>query len=75
MDDKYLDCVVIGYNELPFERYYGFNWFSYFRCSNSDEEAIDLMARSGCKGVFLGIESGSPERPTKESLSPSLEIS
>jgi radical SAM PhpK family P-methyltransferase len=41
-------------------RDYGFNWFSYFRCSNSDEEAIDLMARSGCKGVFLGIESGSP---------------
>lgn len=39
---------------------YGFNWFSYFRCSNSDEEAIELMARSGCKGVFLGIESGSP---------------
>jgi radical SAM PhpK family P-methyltransferase len=40
---------------------YGFNWFSYFRCSNSDEEAFDLMAESGCKGVFLGIESGSPE--------------
>lgn len=39
---------------------YDFNWFSYFRCSNSDEEAIDLMAQSGCKGVFLGIESGSP---------------
>jgi p-methyltransferase len=39
---------------------YDFNWFSYFRCSNSDEEAIDLMAESGCKGVFLGIESGSP---------------
>jgi p-methyltransferase len=38
---------------------FGFNWFSYFRCSNSDEEAIELMARSGCKGVFLGIESGS----------------
>jgi radical SAM PhpK family P-methyltransferase len=37
-----------------------FNWFSYFRCSNSDQEAIDLMAESGCKGVFLGIESGSP---------------
>lgn len=41
------------------ERRYGFSWFSYFRCSNSDEEAIDLMQRSGCKGVFLGIESGS----------------
>ena len=39
---------------------YQFNWFSYFRCSNSDEEAIELMAQSGCKGVFLGIESGSP---------------
>jgi p-methyltransferase len=39
---------------------YGFNWFSYFRCSNSDEEAFDLMTESGCKGVFLGIESGSP---------------
>ena len=39
---------------------YPFNWFSYFRCSNSDEETIELMAESGCKGVFLGIESGSP---------------
>jgi len=39
---------------------FNFNWFSYFRCSNSDEEAFELMARSGCKGVFLGIESGSP---------------
>ena len=45
---------------LMIEKDYRFNWFSYFRCSNSDEEAIDLMARSGCKGVFLGIESGSP---------------
>jgi radical SAM PhpK family P-methyltransferase len=40
---------------------YGFRWFSYFRCSNSDQEAIELMAQSGCKGVFLGIESGSPQ--------------
>jgi p-methyltransferase len=39
---------------------YGFKWYSYFRCSNSDEEAIELMAKSGCGGVFLGIESGSP---------------
>jgi p-methyltransferase len=45
---------------LMIEKNYGFNWFSYFRCSNSDEEAIELMAKSGCKGVFLGIESGSP---------------
>ena len=45
---------------LMIKKQYGFNWFSYFRCSNSDEEAIDLLAESGCKGVFLGIESGSP---------------
>jgi p-methyltransferase len=45
---------------MMLDRGYGFDWFSYFRCSNSDDEAIDLMARAGCKGVFLGIESGSP---------------
>jgi radical SAM PhpK family P-methyltransferase len=45
---------------MMIDRKFDFNWFSYFRCSNSDEEAIELMARSGCKGVFLGIESGSP---------------
>lgn len=39
---------------------YNFNWYSYFRCSNADEESIELAAKSGCKGVFLGIESGSP---------------
>lgn len=46
---------------LMIDKEYDFNWYSYFRCSNSDEEAIDLMAKSGCKGVFLGIESGSPQ--------------
>nr|ASV46752.1 p-methyltransferase [uncultured bacterium] len=35
-----------------------FNWFSFFRCANSDDEAFDLMAESGCAGVFLGLESG-----------------
>lgn len=45
---------------LMIDRKFNFNWFSYFRCSNSDDEAIELMAKSGCKGVFLGIESGSP---------------
>lgn len=40
-------------------RGYPFRWYSYFRCNNSDEETIELMARSGCAGVFLGIESGS----------------
>jgi len=46
---------------LMIKKKYRFNWFSYFRCSNSDEEAIDLMAESGGRGVFLGVESGSPQ--------------
>jgi radical SAM PhpK family P-methyltransferase len=37
----------------------GITWYSYFRCSNArDEETFDLAAASGCRGVFLGIESG-----------------
>lgn len=40
---------------------YGFNWFSFFRCSNADREAVELMAEAGCKGVLLGIESGAPD--------------
>lgn len=44
---------------LIIERGYDFRWFSYLRCSNIDAEAVQLMARSGCEGVFLGIESGS----------------
>jgi radical SAM PhpK family P-methyltransferase len=39
---------------------FNFNWYSFFRASNSDDEAIDLMVESGCKGVFLGLESGDP---------------
>jgi radical SAM PhpK family P-methyltransferase len=40
-------------------RNFGFEWFSYFRCSNArDPEIFDLMRESGCTGVFLGIESG-----------------
>jgi radical SAM PhpK family P-methyltransferase len=58
---------------LMIERDYGLGWFSYFRCSNSDEEAIELMARSGCKGVFLGIESGSPSILVNMSKSATIE--
>ena len=41
------------------DRRFGFEWFSYLRCSNVDEEAVELAAESGCRGVFLGIESAS----------------
>lgn len=37
---------------------FSFRWMSFLRCSNVDEEAIDLMAESGCFGSLLGIESG-----------------
>lgn len=37
---------------------FGFRWISFFRCSNADEEVIQLMKESGCVGVLLGIESG-----------------
>ena len=40
---------------------FGIEWFSYFRCANADIESFDLMAEAGCKGVFLGIESGDDE--------------
>jgi radical SAM PhpK family P-methyltransferase len=43
---------------LMIERQWNFEWISFFRCSNADEEAFDLMEKSGCIGVFLGIESG-----------------
>ncbi|MBV7337413.1 PhpK family radical SAM P-methyltransferase [Chloroflexi bacterium TSY] len=43
---------------LMIKNKFDFNWFSFFRCANADDEAFDLMQESGCKGVFLGIESG-----------------
>jgi radical SAM PhpK family P-methyltransferase len=43
---------------MMIEKRWGFQWISFFRCSNTDEEALDLMQASGCLGVFLGIESG-----------------
>jgi radical SAM PhpK family P-methyltransferase len=35
-----------------------FRWYSYLRCNIMDEELCELMSRSNCGGVFLGIESG-----------------
>lgn len=40
---------------------FNFDWVSFFRCSEADEETFDLMKASGCMGVFLGIESGDPQ--------------
>lgn len=38
---------------------YGFKWNSFFRSDHADEETMELMAKAGCEGVFLGVESGS----------------
>jgi p-methyltransferase len=32
-------------------------WISFLRCSNIDDEVLELMAASGCMAVYLGIES------------------
>jgi radical SAM PhpK family P-methyltransferase len=40
---------------------YGYKWNSFYRCDHGDEEAIELMGKAGCEGVFLGVESGSDE--------------
>ena len=39
--------------------HFHFKWFSYIRCQFLDDEIVGLMKKSGCIGVFLGIESGS----------------
>ncbi len=36
---------------------YKFEWYCYFRIKECDEKIVELMSASGCKGVFLGIES------------------
>jgi radical SAM PhpK family P-methyltransferase len=37
---------------------FGFKWYSFFRCQFADDEMVELMKLSGCKGVHLGLESG-----------------
>lgn len=44
--------------KMMIEERFDLKWISFFRCSNADDECFDLMQRSGCLGVYLGIESG-----------------
>ena len=37
----------------------GLRWYSFLRCQYVTEAIVEKMRRSGCAGVFLGIESGS----------------
>lgn len=40
---------------------YGFKWHCFFRADFCDDELVDLMARAGCQGVFLGLESANDQ--------------
>lgn len=42
-------------------RNYGFKWHCFFRADFCDEELADLMAKAGCQGVFLGLESANDQ--------------
>ena len=44
---------------LMIRKNYGFKWNIFYRSDHGDEEAIELMGKAGCEGVFLGVESGS----------------
>jgi anaerobic magnesium-protoporphyrin IX monomethyl ester cyclase len=44
---------------------YGFKWNSFYRSDHGDGQTIELMAKAGCEGVFLGVESGSDEMLTR----------
>lgn len=44
-------------NEL-IDNNYNFKWVAYIRCQHLDEETVQIMKKSGCIGVFLGLESG-----------------
>ncbi|HVE12807.1 MAG TPA: radical SAM protein [Elusimicrobiota bacterium] len=37
----------------------GLPWYSFLRCQFVDGDLVKKMRKSGCQGVFLGIESGS----------------
>lgn len=36
---------------------FDYEWYSFYRSQFADEETVKLMKDSGCKGLFLGIES------------------
>lgn len=36
---------------------FDFEWYSFYRSQFADEDTVKLMRDSGCRGLFLGIES------------------
>jgi anaerobic magnesium-protoporphyrin IX monomethyl ester cyclase len=48
-----IDRLIEGKIDIP--------WHSFLRCQFIDEKLVKKMARSACRGVFLGIEFGSDQ--------------
>ena len=46
-----IDRMIEEHIDLP--------WYYFLRCQHVNEDLIKRMKKSGCAGVFLGIESGS----------------
>ena len=51
---------VVAFCEALLESKEEFTWGCSARTDCVDEELIALMARAGCRGIFFGIETGSP---------------
>jgi radical SAM superfamily enzyme YgiQ (UPF0313 family) len=51
---------VVEFCEALLESKEEFYWGCSARTDCIDEDMISLMARAGCRGIFFGIESGSP---------------
>jgi radical SAM PhpK family P-methyltransferase len=65
---KYINFIDDTFN-VPLPRFkamlrmmirsgFQFQWSSFLRCGNTDDETFDLMREAGCVAVLLGIESG-----------------
>ena len=57
LNKKRLHAIVQGI----LDRNLNINWTCLTRLDNLDRESLELMKRSGCKRIYLGIESGSQE--------------
>jgi p-methyltransferase len=60
---------------------YDFEWFSFLRVQYANEDIIRLMKESGCRGVYLGIESASDrvlknmnKRATRKAFATGVEL-
>jgi radical SAM superfamily enzyme YgiQ (UPF0313 family) len=51
---------VVEFCEALLESKEQFTWGCSARTDCIDEELISLLAKAGCRGIFFGIESGSP---------------